>query len=59
MFVAGCCLGALFLQLTFIAVVTRYKEHIVKRSGVNFNKLIAALFFVLALVDIVKLIQHF
>lgn len=59
MFVAGCCVGALFLQLTFIALVSRYKEQIVKRAGVNFNKLLAGLFLLMAVVDIVKLIQTF
>ncbi len=55
-FVAGTAIGAFVLQLTFIALATKYKDQIMKKLGKNFNKIIGGLFLLLAVIDASKLI---
>lgn len=57
-FVLGSAVGALLLQVSFIAFAERNKQWIEKKAGAHFNKIIGGLFLVLALVDIYKLIKH-
>lgn len=57
-FVLGTAIGAFVLQLTFIALATKYKDQIMKKMGKNFNKIIGGLFLLLAVVDASKLIYN-
>lgn len=55
-FILGTAIGAFVLQLTFIALASRYKTQIMKKLGKNFNKIIGGLFLLLAVIDASKLI---
>lgn len=57
-FVLGTAIGAFILQLTFIALATKYKDQIMNKMGKNFNKIIGGLFLLLAVVDASKLIYN-
>lgn len=58
-FILGCAVGAFVLQITFIALTTKYKTRIMDKMGKNFNKIIGGLFLLLALVDATKLILNY
>lgn len=58
MFILGSAAGAFVLQLTFIALATRYKDWILKKTGAYFDKMIGSLFLLLALADTIKLIKN-
>lgn len=55
-FILGTAIGAFVLQLTFIALTSKYKDQIMKKLGKNFNKIIGGLFLLLAVIDASKLI---
>ena len=57
MFVLGTAAGAFLLQLTFIALATRYKNVIVNKTGKHFSSIIGGLFILLALIDGIKLLN--
>lgn len=57
-FVAGTAIGAFVLQLTFIALASKYKNQIMEKMGKNFNKIIGGLFLLLAIVDATKLLYN-
>lgn len=56
LFVLGTAAGAFFLQLTFIALASRYKNTIINKTGKHFSSIIGGLFILLALVDGIKLL---